>query len=704
MLKHWLKILIGKSIQLIEKYEYKKLDLDENDPSKKIIESYKVEGLSVKCDYGYVPIKEVHKTQPYTVYIVYFENGKTLECADNHIVYKWNSKTDSTSQKYVKDLKQGDFLFTESGPTQVVKVEKMPYKMSMYDVTVDSPEHRYYANGILSHNTTTVSAFLSWMLIFHSDRNILVVANKEATAIEIVDKITNIFKGLPFFLKPGCNNFGKTGLRLENGSRIISSATTNTASIGFTIHCVLLDEFAHIPDNIVNNFWRSVYPTLSSSRVSQCIITSTPNGTTNKFYELWSNAIEKKNSFVPIRTDYWEVPEHDDAWATQMKADFGEDEFAQEFELQFNINSRMILKGEDLKWLSKFKKEYVNKEIYSDNPLVNDPHMKWHPDFDPNDISEKDKFIFIVDLAEGVADPDSAKSFKKKTDTPDSNSIQIFKLQLNSVSNIRKYANKSCTFKDTYRFIQVGTYESSEEDEEYAGKVCAALAYDWLHDDDRENVKVMVEVNFNGKSFINAMGAHPAYYKGTILYTYHTKPVPGEVQRRRAGFKTKSDKESYCMKGAKLIAMKRIIPTDAATYNQMQSFGYVRGKLKGIACHDDLSMPVFNHISRMLDDELFQSWMEECLETDENQEQVYRINQVIEAWAMDNPETSDAEFDSMYPGEETGLSGLGIVQNKNPYSSETSNNPYIGSMGTGIGYSQMFPGQQNVTYSSLIRR
>ena len=74
-------------------------------------------------------------------------------------------------------------------------------------------------------------------------------------------KIINIFKGLPFWLKPGCDNFGKTAIKLDNGSRIISSATTNTASIGFTIHCVLLDEFAHIPENIVNNFWRSVFPT-----------------------------------------------------------------------------------------------------------------------------------------------------------------------------------------------------------------------------------------------------------------------------------------------------------------------------------------------------------------------------------------------------------------------------------------------------------
>ena len=471
-----------------------------------------------------------------------------------------------------------------------------------------------------SGKTTTVSAFLSWMLIFHADRNILVVANKEDTAIEIVDKITNIFKGLPYFLKPGCINFGKTGLRLENGSRIISSATTNTASIGFTIHCILLDEFAHIPDNIVNNFWRSVYPTLSSSEVSQCIITSTPNGTTNKFYDIWSHAIEKTNSFVPIRTDYWEVPSHDDAWAEKMRADFGDEEFAQEFELQFNINSKMLLKASDLQFMERLCVDFENKPIYGiNNKYIHDENIKWHPKFDPNDIEENDKFVFLVDLAEGTEDQD--KKFKNKKQTPDSNTINIFKVVPNSLVNIKKYADKSCKIIDAFRYIQVGYYECNTEDEEYCANVCSALAYDLMKDDERESVRVMVEMNFNGKSFVQTMQRHPKYYDGTILRTYHTKPVPGEKQRKRLGFKTTANKEYFCLRGAKLINMRRIVVTDTATYNQMKSFGYVKGKLKGIACHDDMSMPVFNHIPRMLVEEYFVEWLDDILMNLENESQ-----------------------------------------------------------------------------------
>ena len=688
MLRRLLKNIIGKSIELIEKYEYKNLNLDESDITKKIIDTKQLSNVKVLSDTGYVPVTEIHKTQPYTVYEIRTSSGKTIEGADIHLVYRQTYTETSIINEsvWIKDLNVGDYILTKDGPEQVVSIYKAPYKLSMYDLSINSQEHRYYTNDILSHNTTTVSAFLSWMLIFHADRNILVVANKEDTAIEIVDKITNIFKGLPYFLKPGCINFGKTGLRLENGSRILSSATTNTASIGFTIHCILLDEFSHIPDNIVNNFWRSVYPTLSSSKVSQCIITSTPNGTTNKFYDIWSHAIEKTNSFIPIRTDYWEVPSHDDAWAAQMRADFGDEEFAQEFELQFNINSKMLLKASDLQFMERLCVDFENKPIYGiSNKYIHDENIKWHPNFDPNNIEENDKFVFLVDLAEGTAEQD--KKFKNKKQTPDSNTINIFKVVPNSLLNMKKYANKSCKVIDAFRYIQVGYYECNYEDEQYCANVCSALAYDLMRDDERESVRVMVEMNFNGKSFVQTMQTHPKYYDGTILRTYHTKPVPGEKQRKRLGFKTTANKEYFCLRGAKLINMRRIVVRDNATYNQMKSFGYVKGKLQGIACHDDMSMPVFNHIPRMLVEEYFVEWLDDILMNLENELQKYAINMLIELHDMDNPEISDSEFNAMYDRSDSTMPYSEATQSMNPYS-ENNMGGFGGYSGSLTGFGQ----------------
>ncbi len=528
-----------------------------------------------------------------------------------------------------------------------------------------------------SGKTTTISSFLSWMLIFHASRNILIAANKEDTAKEIVDKVTNIFKNLPFFLKPGCESFGKTGLILENQSKLLSTATTNTASIGFTIHCMLLDEFAHIPVNIVDNFWRSVYPTLSSSQVSQCIITSTPNGTTNKFYEIWSKSLEGKNSFVNIRTDYWEVPEHDEVWAEKQRADFGDDEFAQEFELQFNVNSKMLLEASDMQFIAKKSVTYVPKKIYTNSQYLNVEGLKWHPDFDPNNIDRNAKYVILVDLAEGNEDKDNPK--KNKNKAPDDNTLLIFKVIPNSVANLRRFAYDTCDIKDCFRFVQIGKYASNTEDEIYAGKVASALTYDLFQDSLLDSVRVCVEMNFNGKSFTSSFMQHPMYSESSLFKTYHTKPVPNETRKKKIGFKTTTDKEFYCLKGKKLIKKRRVIVTDIETKNQLQSFGYVKGKIKGIACHDDLSYPCMNHIARMLEESNFVAWLSDYLYMQVEPVTRFALNQIIEKWALDNPEMTDQEFDEMYTEQQPGLFnvlGQQAGMMSNPYSQGFAGNPY----------------------------
>ena len=677
-----IKNIIGKLIELIERYEFRKLDIDEHDITKKIIDTYEIDDLEVLTDTGYEKATHIHRTQPYTVYDIEFTDGMHIECADNHIMYLYLPGSKKYSDRYfvyASHVYPGCKLVSKDGYKTVKSVYKCPYKLAMYDVTIDSPEHTYYTNDILSHNTTTTSAFMAWMIVFHIDKNILIVANKEKTAIEIVDKIINIFKNLPFFLKPGCENFGKTGLKLDNGSKIISSATTNTASIGFTIHCVYLDEFAHIPENIVNNFWRSVYPTLSSSNVSQCIITSTPNGTTNKFYELWSKSLSGENSFVNVRTDYWEVPGHDDEWAKKQIADFGEEEFAQEFALQFNKNSKMLMKTHTMNFINRMVVDFVPKTIHSQNQYLNVEKLVWHPKFDPNNISSKDKFVFIIDLAEGGMDPD--ESFKSKKKGPDSNTIQIYKMRLNSVANLKRFSENSCGIQDCIRLEQVGKFTTNTEDEIYTARVCSALAYNLFKDHERNNVRIMLEMNFNGKSFHEEFKRHVQFSSSTILKTYHKKPVPGEKQKKKTGFKTTQNKEHYCLKGNKLLNMRRIIIHDKDTFEEMKSFGYVRGKLCGIACHDDLSMPVFNHISRMFDEKSFIGWIEEYLYYGaDDPSHVYKLNMVIKKWTQDNPEMTQDQFEMLY----------GINNQFNGYSGEVG---YGGIQNIYSGYG---------TYSSIV--
>ena len=581
-----------------------------------------------------VPVTEIHRTRPFTVYVVTLDDGTELECADRHIVYRmddlsaaglpeWHGYTEC----FVNNLVPGDKLVTKKGYSTVVSVEKMPYKMCMYDMSVATPEHRYYTNGVLSHNTTTMASIFAYLLTFMKDRNYMLLANKEATVIEITDKVIQVFKGLPYFLKPGCMSFGKTGFRLDNGCRIITGATTKTTSIGFTVHLLYLDEFAHIDPTIVDSFWRSVYPTLSSSAVSQCMITSTPHGVDNKFYDIWSKSMNGENSFTHFRTDYWQVPEHDEAWVAKQKKDFGETEFAQEFELQFHAASKMLLKPSDFSFIERVSTPFVWKYIPSDSPYLNDPDLKWAPDFDPNDVSSSDRFVLLVDLAEGNGDDEVDDTKKKsKTRTPDSNTVQVMKVVANSPANIRRFSESGVTVKDSVRFVQVGTWESNKKDEEYCGKMTCALALDLLKAAETDGVRVMVEMNFQGKNYVTSMRQHPLYFDGLLQKTYHTKPVPGETRRRRIGFKSGPEKEHFCQLGAKMIARRRIVPRDRATLGQLEQFGYVKGKIKGIACHDDLSYPIINHIPVMMDDETFMSWIEDFLYNLPDEKRKYEIN------------------------------------------------------------------------------
>jgi hypothetical protein len=158
----------------------------------------------------------------------------------------------------------------------------------------------------------------------------------------------------------------------------------------------------------------------------------------------------------------------------------------------------------------------------------------------------------------------------------------------------------------------------------------------------------MVEMNFNGKSFFEEFKRHSLYTGSSIQKTYHKKPIPGEKQKKKPGFKTTTNKEHYCIKGNKMISMKRTIVTCDETFTQMKSFGYVRGKLGGIACHDDLSLPIFNHIPRLLDETSFISWVEEYIYFKADKNKVFIINDIIQKWAIDNPEMSDDDFMDLY--------------------------------------------------------
>lgn len=492
-----------------------------------------------------------------------------------------------------------------------------------------------------SGKTTTIAAYFAWYMCFHSDRNLAILANKQTTAFEIVGKVIDVFKGLPFFLKPGIINAGAGGMKLDNGCMLTSQATTKTAQIGFTIHVLYADEFAHIQKSIARHFWRSVYPTLASSEVSQCIISSTPNGTDNVFFDIWDRSQKGMNDFMSIRVDWWEVPGHDEEWKQRMIANFGEENFAQEFGLDFNqAGSNLLLRGSDLKFLSRLEKEYVFHDLEKtdlDDLLYR--NLKWDPGFDPNAEfnSKEHRFVLSIDTGEGK-DEDEVKD-------NDYNVCNIFRIEPKSIAQLKKLRKDELIIKNMFRFVQIGLYRDNIKDEENCAKVTRSIVFDQFGE---ELCKVLIEMNFNGKHFLDKFSEHDKYDESVVLNTYHTKPIPGErTPRKKPGFKTGANKDFYCKLGKKLVSQRILIINEKETLKEFKAFGKNKhGSWKGLGVHDDIAMSTVN-ISHLFDESEYDDWLFDFLDEMEDSDIKRYINELLEKYS-ENSDMSDEAFKELY--------------------------------------------------------
>lgn len=185
--------------------------------------------------------------------------------------------------------------------------------------------------------TTTVGSYLLHYLLFNQNVQIGILANKQSTAIEILSRIKMAYEYLPKWLQQGVIEWNKGSVVLENGSRVLASATSSSAIRGYSFNCILLDEFAHIPTQIAEEFFTSVYPTITSGQSTKMFIISTPNGL-NMFYYYWKGAINKQNGYVPFEVHWSQVPKYpggplrDEKWKQDMIVKTSEKQFEQEFE------------------------------------------------------------------------------------------------------------------------------------------------------------------------------------------------------------------------------------------------------------------------------------------------------------------------------------------------------------------------------------
>lgn len=508
-----------------------------------------------------------------------------------------------------------------------------------------------------SSKTTSTVSYLLWYLCFHTDRNILIVANKGETSAEITKKLKDSYKELPFYLKPGIVVWNQKKITLDNGCTLTCKTTNKTSATGDTIHVLYFDEVAKLPANISDEFWMSIYPTMSSSRVSQIILTSTPDGKENLFYRIWDGSQKGTNDFIGFRVDWWQVPGHDEEWAEEQRRNFGDVEFEQEFGLSFDTSSTKLISGMDSKFFDKIKKEFKNANLSMFTKEENQ-RLYWHPDYSPIFQSNEGYYLFVVDTAEG-----KEEGVKGKKDS-DYNIINIFRVQMNSIASIRKKLVKKhkIEIEDCFRLFQVGIYIDNDNDEEASAEVLKKLVFELYKcgSGTTDNCRVLVEMNFNGKNFVNKFINHKNYDEGIIIKTYHTKPIPGERQRKKMGFKTtggKHGKNYYCELGAKKIAERQIIVSqydkkdNISTLGQINNFAKGKnGSYAGVAMHDDIAVTVL-FSWRAFEEEEFLEWLQQYLDEEiESCKQKDYIKYCLRMFNEDEPEMNDTQFTDSYLG------------------------------------------------------
>lgn len=570
-IRRQIKKFILRCIRFLEKIEYRSLDLDQSDPNKKIIYEENIESR-VLSDSGLVEAFKYLETQPYDVWFVELENGNFLDCADIHILFDENY-----DEVLVRDLRVGDYVMTRSGPSKVSYIENTGIPVSMVDLSINHTDHRYYTNEILSHNSITSAIMLVWYLLFNHDKNAMILANVGSTAEELMGKIKDIVKGLPWFLKPGIVVNNVMSMKFDNGCRAIAKTTTKTSAIGFTIHFLYMDEFAHIHPNFIESFFRSTYPTVSSSKVSRIIITSTPNGQ-NKFWEIYQGALTGENTFNAVRVDWWQVPGRDEEWRKNEIANLGSEElFNQEYGNQFLSSSTLLLGSKELQKIQSNSSEYVWKEVgpLSDWGLKYE-NLRWHPKFDPNSTDLQGKrFVFTIDLAGGAG-----KDFTVL------NIFKVVPLPKRIIEGIEEYDNES----DFFGLLQVGIYRDNEVDLDDFRKILECFLLEIFG---TQRVKILLELNYKGEVLMDKILNNENIGEDVFVYTKHSETA--RIKKPGINYSSKN-KMKYCEELRQIIKKNKVIVSDKKwTIPELFSFGMNgRGTYSSQSGHDDVAMTLVN--------------------------------------------------------------------------------------------------------------
>ena len=279
---------------------------------------------------------------------------------------------------------------------RIVSLDEGIVPFDMYNFQEDMVgkfhEHRFNICKLprQSGKSTIVTAYLLWYVLFNANVNVAILANKAPTAREMLGRLQLSYENLPKWMQQGILGWNKGSLELENGSKILASSTSASAVRGMSFNIIFLDEFAFVPNHIAEQFFASVYPTISSGKSTKVIIISTPHGM-NQFYKLWHDAERGANNYVATEVHWSEVPGRDAKWKQQTIENTSESQFRVEFECEFLGSVDTLIAPSKLRTMP-----------YKD-PIKQNRGLAVY-----EDVVETNNYIITVDVSRGVGNDYSA--------------------------------------------------------------------------------------------------------------------------------------------------------------------------------------------------------------------------------------------------------------------------------------------------------
>ena len=536
----------------------------EKDAQKLVWSTKIINDLTVALDKGYRP----------QVSMPFYEGKQFLR--RGNIVFEYTEEELKEIAKCANDIvyfaEKYAVVMTDNGIQQV--------KLREYqkDLLRDFQHNRF--NIVLASRqmgkTVTASIFNAWYLTFNYDKTTLLLANKSESTKEIIDKAKVVIENLPFFMKPGIIKYDVMNVRADNGCRLVGQSTTAKSGIGFTIHNLYLDEFAHVHPTIVNSFYENVYPTLSASKISRINITSTPNGF-NKFYEIYADAEKGLNEYKATRIDWWQHPDRDDAWFKRELGNLGsEDAFNRQYGNEFTSSSSLLLSPGTMKNIRKNAKKFVWHDIeeFENAHIDTEGFLSFHPEFDIEEAANEEKYyLFTVDIAEGNGGDYSV--------------INMFEVEPLPDKDIENYINPGAMY-DFFRINQVGIFRSNEHPIEDFAKILYILALDVFN---AENVKLIIEFNTYGSillQYLQTVFPGRNEFEDELVLRFKHRH---DAKAPKPGIRLKSDNKSvFCQNFKKFIEINRVKINDIQTVQEASLFGIVKNGNYGAQMGNDDSI------------------------------------------------------------------------------------------------------------------